>query len=142
MGVALSDPELTLAHPAGNIETWGDYDMVVDEAIGLAEDNDVCHIVVGLPLLMSGQAGAAARKARRWAQRLRYRLVTEGHGDITVALVDERLTTVTAHRQMSQAGLSTRRHRAGVDQQAAVIILQTALDAHEAGNGDAVETPV
>jgi putative Holliday junction resolvase len=46
-----------------------------------------------------------------------------------VRLMDERLTTVEAHRALHASGVAGRRHRARVDQVAAVLILQAALDA-------------
>ncbi len=128
VGLALSDPELTFAHPAGNLQAYGDYDTTVEDAIDCIEDNDVAHVVVGYPLQLNGSAGASARKAQAWADRLRYRLAVEGFDGVDVELLDERLTTVTAHHQLSEAGLGSRKHRPAVDQQSAVVILQTALD--------------
>lgn len=48
-------------------------------------------------------------------------------------LVDERLTTVDAHRNLHRSGVRGREHRGVVDQAAAVLILQSALDARRAG---------
>ena len=135
VGLALSDPELTFAHPAGNVRVYGDSFQALDEVIDVIEDESVDHVVVGLPLQLDGTEGKSAKKARRWAANLdkRIRNLIETHEcDIervpTITLVDERLTTVSAHRQLSQANVSGRRHRPVVDQQAAVVILQSALD--------------
>lgn len=70
VGLALSDPELTLAHPAGNIQVYGDSFRALDEVIDVIEDESVDHVVVGLPLLLNGEAGKSAKKARRWAANL------------------------------------------------------------------------
>ncbi|MDD6373296.1 MAG: Holliday junction resolvase RuvX [Bifidobacteriaceae bacterium] len=137
VGLALSDPELTFAHPAGNVLAYGDYDNAMDDVLNAIEDNDVSHVVVGHPLSLDGHEGASARKARAWSERLRYRCVVEGFAGTTVELLDERLTTVTAHRQLSEAGVSSRRHRPSVDQQSATVILQTALDRRGARVEDA-----
>jgi putative Holliday junction resolvase len=51
---------------------------------------------------------------------------------VPVRVVDERLTTVTAQRSLRDAGVKGRRHRPVVDQVAAVVILQSALDAEQA----------
>jgi putative Holliday junction resolvase len=51
---------------------------------------------------------------------------------VSVRLVDERLSTVSAHRTLREAGVRGRRHRPVVDQVAAVVILQSALDAERA----------
>lgn len=128
VGMALSDPGLILAHPIGNIHVRGDYFQALQDVLYTIDDDDVSHVVVGYPLLLDGTEGSSAKKARRWAKALTRRLAVD-HPDVTVELLDERLTTVTAHRQLSEAGLSTRAHRPNVDQQSAVILLQAALDA-------------
>ncbi|BDR52948.1 putative pre-16S rRNA nuclease [Bombiscardovia nodaiensis] len=134
VGIALSDPELTLAHPAGNISVYGDYFQALDEVIELVEREAVGRVIVGLPLLLSGEAGRSAKKAQRWVSALHKRLdALHAEGQLTVTvpeifLRDERLTTVSAHRQLRDAGLDTREHRPRVDQQSAVVLLQAALD--------------
>lgn len=135
VGIALSDPELTFAHPAGNLQAWGDYDTTVEDALDCIEDHDVEHVVVGYPLQLNGSEGASAKKAKAWAERLRYRCAVEGFDGVDVELLDERLTTVTAHHQLSEAGLGSRKHRPAVDQQSAVVILQAALDKRRAAQG-------
>ena len=131
VGLALSDPELTLAHPIGNIQVYGDSFRAVD------------HVVVGLPLLLNGEDGKSAKKARRWTANLGKRLsFAVANDDYTltsvpiIELVDERLTTVTAHRQLFDARIGGRRHRPMVDQQSAVVILQTALDRNKELGGE------
>ena len=57
VGLALSDPELTLAHPAGNVPVNGDSFFALDPVIGVIEDEGVDHVVVGLPLQMDGARG-------------------------------------------------------------------------------------
>ena len=57
----------------------------------------------------------------------------EGNTHINIWLVDERLTTVSAHRSLHEAGVSSRNFKTMVDQVAAVNILQYSLDALKAG---------
>ena len=135
VGLALSDPELTFAHPAGNVQVYGDSFRALDEVLDVIEDESVDHVVVGLPLLLSGEEGKSAKKARRWARNLEKRLHAAVEDETfelacapTVELIDERLTTVTAHHQLFDARINGRGHRPMVDQQSAVVILQTALD--------------
>lgn len=136
VGLALSDPELTLAYPIGNIEVGGDYFRALDQVVDLVHERSVEEVVVGYPLLLSGQEGKSAKKASRWARNLARLLdappVTEGHG-VRVTLRDERLTTVSAHRQLSAASVAGRQHRPRVDQQSAVVLLQSALDERAGG---------
>lgn len=134
----MSDPELSLAHPEGNIEAMGDSFRALDAVVDFIADHDIERVVVGLPLLLNGEAGKSAKKARRWAANLEKRLDKAsqdpeyGLSQIPqVVLVDERLTTVSAHHQLSQAKVGSRSHRPVVDQQSAVLILQSALDRDE-----------
>ena len=98
----------------------------------LVAELEAVEVVVGLPRLMSGAEGEAARLAREYALALARRIAPVG-----VRLVDERLTTVAAHRRLRDSGVPGRGQRAVVDQAAAVLILQSALDA-EASTGRAV----
>ena len=72
---------------------------------------------------MSGVEGPSAAKARQYASVVAARIAP-----VWVRLVDERLTSVDAHRTLRDSGVSGRRQRAVVDQAAAVLILQNALD--------------
>ena len=149
VGLALSDPELTLAHPAGDVDVHGDSFRALDAVCDVIEDSGVSRVVVGLPLLLDGTEGSSARKARRWGRSLGRRLGLlledrSGNGPDVPPIVfqDERLTTVTAHQQLRQARINGREHRPLVDQESAVIILQAALDAaarmsHREGGADA-----
>lgn len=135
VGIALSDPEESMAYPLRDITVYGDSFQALDECIDLIKEKHVSHVVVGYPLLMSGEEGKSARKDRRWAKQLRSRLQRLGHSSVTVNLQDERLTTVTAHQQLENAGYRERSHRPMVDQQSAVIILQAALDRYSRQEG-------
>ncbi|HYN76048.1 MAG TPA: Holliday junction resolvase RuvX, partial [Candidatus Limnocylindria bacterium] len=85
------------------------------------------EVVVGLPRSLSGQEGPAAALARRFAEDVARRL-----DPVPVRLVDERFTTVSATANLRDAGVSAKSGRSRVDQAAAVIILQSALDAERA----------
>ena len=89
----------------------------------LLRKHDCAEIVVGNPLYMSGDQSPQAAKAQSFAEILR-----EETG-LPVHLWDERLTTTEAHRHLHAAGRAAPEHRAVVDQVAAVLILQSFLDA-------------
>ncbi|MBB2954912.1 putative Holliday junction resolvase [Bifidobacterium commune] len=139
VGLAMSDPELSFAHPEGNIEANGDSFRALDQVVDFIDDHtDIDLVVIGLPLQLNGEEGKSAKKARRWAGNLVKRLEVAVHSDdYTIKTIpeivfrDERLSTVSAHRQLSVAKVQSRNHRPVVDQQSAVIILQSALDACE-----------
>lgn len=136
VGLALSDPELSLAHPIGNIQSYGDSFRALDDVIDVIQRERPEAVVIGLPLQLDGTDGKSAKKARRWAANLekRLRIVHAGNagqdGMPRIVLLDERLTTVSAHRQLQEALISSRQHRPLIDQQSAVLILQMALDQH------------
>jgi putative Holliday junction resolvase len=134
VGVAVSDPDGLLATPVESVprDRGGSADLLTIAA--LAVDYAVVEIVVGLPRNMSGAETAAAAKAREYARALAKRVRPIG-----VRLVDERLSTVAAHRALHEAGRAGRTHRAVVDQQAAVTILQAALDTERATGSPAGE---
>jgi putative holliday junction resolvase len=120
IGVAVCDRDGLLATPVETVRRDDATD--VRRIVELADEYDVLEIVVGLPLSMSGGDTPSTADARAFAERL------AGHHP--VRLVDERLSTVTAQRGLHQAGKNTKKSRAVIDQAAAVIILQHALD-HE-----------
>ena len=131
----MSDPELSFAHPIGNIAVHGDSFQALDEVLDIVERERVDVVVVGLPLLLDGSEGRHAHKARRWSRNLTVRanaLIRSGEwfgaGSPSVLLKDERLTTVAAHRELRGAGIREKGHRPMIDQQSAVLILQSALD--------------
>lgn len=118
VGIALSDPGGVLAHP---VATFAPEDT--DSLDRLVAEHEVSCIYVGLPLTLRGDEGAASAVARGYAQSLAFRVTP-----VPVRLVDERLTTVSAHRQLEASGVRERGRRSVVDQAAAVLILQGALD--------------
>jgi len=123
VGVAVCDPSGILASPHGVVERSGD-DAADRAAIAaLVEELDVERVVVGLPLSLDGTDGPAARAARIEADALRDVL------PVPVETSDERLTTVTAHRALADAGRRSRQRRSLVDAGAAAVLLQSWLDA-------------
>lgn len=126
VGVALSDPDAIMATPLTTLERDLKKNFDVKIAAKLVDEHDVVEVVVGLPLAMSGEHTESTRAALDWAQRLSDRLDRTGHR-ATVHMVDERWTSVQSHRVLLEAGVSRKEHKAKVDQQAAVTILEAAL---------------
>jgi putative Holliday junction resolvase len=81
-------------------------------------------IVLGNPLYMSGDVSPQATKTHTFAEALREAF------SLPVHLWDERLTSAEAHRHLQASGRPASSHREVVDQVAAVLILQSFLDAH------------
>lgn len=127
VGLAASDPEALVATPVATLERDEKGETDLDRIAAEAKDRAVVTVVVGLPRSLSGEEGLAAERARRYAGALQRRL------EVPVRLWDERLTTVDAHRVLRSSGVPGRQQRGVVDQAAAVLILQAALDARRAG---------
>lgn len=124
IGVAMCDPHGMLATPVATVARGtGDIDRIVGEA----SEIEAIEIVVGLPLSLSGGETLSTSDAREFAG-----LIATATR-IPVRLVDERLSTVSAQRALRASGRNTRKSRPVIDQVAAVIILQHALDFERAG---------
>ncbi len=120
VGVAQCDPDAILATPVVTLRRNG---SDIRRVAKMVREEDVLEVIVGLPFNMDGTEGVSARHARAWAGKLARRVAPA-----TVRLVDERLSTVAAHAQLSAAGRDSRKHRSVVDQVAATVILETALE--------------
>lgn len=98
-----------------------------DEALtaiaGFALEYEALEVIVGLPVGLQGTETASTQSAREFARKLAERL------ECPVRLVDERWSTTQAQGQLRQAGRSAKSQRAVIDQVAAVIVVQHALDA-------------
>ncbi len=119
VGVARCDRDALLAVP---IETVPRTDAAPARIAELAAEYDAFEILVGLPIGLSGQETASTADARDFARELR---AAAGR---PVRLVDERLSTVSAHAALRSSGRSQRSSRSIVDQVAAVVLLQQAID--------------
>jgi putative Holliday junction resolvase len=122
IGIAKSDPDGVLASPLTTVHRGkGDLAAIA----GMTADHEVIEVLVGLPVHLSGRAGSSAADARAFAARLAPLVAPT-----PVRLVDERLTTVLADAALRRAGRAGGTRRAIVDQAAAAMLLQGALD-HE-----------
>ncbi len=127
IGVASSDPYGILATP---VETVARGEGDLHRLAALVEELRAARIYVGLPRSMSGGEGPSAGKVREFARQLSTRVQP-----VPVRLCDERLSTVTAEGQLRDQGRKGKKRRAVVDQAAAVVILQGALE-REQRTGD------
>ncbi|TCK27959.1 putative Holliday junction resolvase [Ancylobacter aquaticus] len=130
IGVASSDPDRRLAAP---VETIARKQFTPDAArlLALGAARGAIGIVIGLPVNMDGSEGPRAQSSRAFARNLA-RLT-----ELPIILWDERLSTAAVERDMIAMDMSRARRAEVVDQQAAVFILQGALDRLRfiAGNG-------
>lgn len=132
VGVARCDPDGLLATP---VETVPRDEDTVTRVVALADEHSAFELLVGLPLNLRGEDTASTTDAREFAAAL---AAASGR---SVRLVDERLSTVSAHAVLRDSGRSQRSSRSIVDQVAAVVLLQQALDV-EKSTGRPPGTPV
>jgi len=125
IGVARCDAGGLLAVPVETVARDADGDADVRRILELAEEFEAIELVVGHPLSLSGAPTASTDDAVAFAGRL-------AAAGATVRLVDERLSTVSAQQALRASGRSSRSQRPVVDQVAAVIILQQAIDTERA----------
>lgn len=120
IGLALSDPDGIIATGLETVEA-DTHEAAVARVASVAHDEEVERIVVGLPLLMSGERGEAAESAERFAADLASRT------GLPVDTYDERLTSALSERRMREVGVRPGRKKARVDQGAAIALLESYL---------------
>ncbi len=127
IGVARTDLHGMLATPVETVARSAEGETADLERIrAIAAELDAFEYVVGLPLAMSGGETASTADARGFAERL------AASGGLPVRMIDERLTTVSAQSALHKSGRNTRSSRPVIDQVAAVILVQHALDSERA----------
>ncbi|MDB1088921.1 Holliday junction resolvase RuvX [Streptomyces sp. ACA25] len=139
IGVAACDPDGLLATP---VETVPGRDVPTAQRrlAALVAELEPLEVVIGLPRSLSGREGPAAARVRVFAQETARRVAP-----VPVRLVDERMSTVTAAQGMRASGTSARKGRSRIDQAAAVVILQSALETERVSGrppGECVEVVV
>lgn len=122
MGLAVTDP---LGITAQGLETLERKNKRSDFARleRVIRLHEVQEIVLGYPLRLSGQEGTQSQKVSEFAEALREKF------QLPVHLWDERLTSAEANRFLREAELSPRKRAQAVDRMAAVLILQSFLQA-------------
>lgn len=125
IGVAVSDSAGTMAFPRPRIDRTGDRAAEHRAIAAVVDDVEAEVVVVGLPLSLGGQQGAAAVAAASEADALAVALAERG---VRVVTLDERLTTVSAHAAMARTGKRSAERRGTVDSAAATVLLQSWLD--------------
>lgn len=119
IGVARCDADQTHTFPVATVPRERESPHVV---AGLARDHGADIVYVGHPLSLSGTETQSTRDAVAWAVELAAAL--DGH----VWLVDERLSTRSAQARLHASGRSTRQSREVIDQAAAIVLLEQALE--------------
>ena len=127
VGVAVSDPDGLIATPVETVPRDASDAADVARLVEIVREREVAVVYVGLPRHLSGTESSASGGVRTYSV-----VLARAVAPVQVRLVDERMSTVTAHQALYASGRPGRRHRQVVDQAAAVVILQSAIDAERA----------
>ena len=127
VGLAVSDPAGIIATGLDTLEVRNPTDALT-QVSEVARREEVEAVVVGLPLLMSGERGEAAEAAQSFADALARRV------GIPVTTYDERLTSALSARRLREIGVRTGHARKKVDQGAAIALLESYLSRLQSGS--------
>ena len=133
IGLAKCDPECLLATPLALVSAGP---LALQQVVDLVTEHDAVCVYVGKPISLNGKDTASTNLAMDFAKNLSALLIDTS---TKVRLVDERLSTVSAQRGMREAGRSVKQSRDAIDQAAAVVILEHALDTERHSGGFAGE---
>jgi len=121
-GVAIAEPEVQVATPLCTLRHQN-LAEAVHKVSSLVAEREIRQVIVGLPLLLDGTEGDAARRVRQFAGALHAAMTA-----VSVRLWDERLSSVAAQRSLRAQGVRSSQQRQMVDQVAATLLLQSFLD--------------
>lgn len=123
IGVAKSDRDGLLATPVETVDRGSGNS--ISQLVTIIDELEAIEVIVGLPLSLNGSHTASTVDALSMAHEL------SENTQVPIRLIDERLTTVSAHSAMKAVGKNQKQTRSVIDQVAAVMILQQALDSEK-----------
>ncbi len=127
IGVAVTDP-LGITAQGIEVISYTSPDEALDKIEAICFSYGVEKIVVGNPLMMSGEKGTASEKAEEFAEELRNKV------DLPVVMIDERLTSGSAEKTLLEGGVRRKKRREVKDKVAAVLILKQYLAMQESSS--------
>lgn len=129
LGLALSDPFGMTAQSLTTLR-FNQFTEVFSPLLKIVTENQVGHLVVGMPLNMNGTEGPKSREVQeKMSEFIAY--AQKRRQDLQLTLWDERLSTVAAERTLLQGDVSRAKRKKVIDQMAAQFILQGYLDSQE-----------
>lgn len=129
IGVAKCDRECLLATPLVTITAGPN---AVAEVVKLVNEYQAICVYVGNPISLAGKDTASTKSAQEFAREISKHL---SKANILVRMIDERLSTVSAQRDLHAAGRNIKQSRDAIDQAAAVVILEHALASERQSDG-------
>lgn len=123
LGIAISDSLGIAAHGYENFTfEFGNYKKARERVLEIVQKENIEEIALGYPLHMSGEVSPRAESSKRFKEDLE-----KDNPNLKIILVDERLTTVIAHKRLMEADLSRNKRKEVIDMMSAVVILETYL---------------
>jgi len=119
IGVAICDPDAILSSPLTTLQSKSK--DLFTQIVSILEEHQPVMIFIGKPTLLSGLSGEAVERVEDFVSAL------EKYTDIEILLVDERLSTVSAMKNLHSAGVSAKDAKSSIDSMAAVAILEQGL---------------
>ncbi|MGQ3384780.1 Holliday junction resolvase RuvX [Glutamicibacter sp. TV12E] len=127
VGVAISDPSGILATPVMTLRRDAKKNSDRRMLLRIITDRNVGEVFIGEPKSLAGNDTESTKMARDYAIALAEE-ADRSNIELEIFLVDERLSTVNAHRALHASGRKMEDHRKVVDQVAATEILQQVLE--------------
>ncbi|MBQ6671153.1 MAG: Holliday junction resolvase RuvX [Firmicutes bacterium] len=128
IGVAVSDPLFISAHGVTTVERIG-IKKDTSRLIEMIKEYEVDTVVSGLPLMLDGSDSPQTEKVREFVTRLENKARSSGL-KLSFVFQDERFTTKIAENVLIEANMRREKRKTIIDRQAAVIILQSYMDAN------------
>lgn len=119
IGVAICDPDAILSSPLTTLQSKSK--DLFTQIVLILEEHEPIAIFVGRPTLLSGLTGEAVEKVEYFAAEL------AKYTNIEITFIDERLSTVSAMKNLQSAGVNAKDARKSIDEMAAVAILEQGL---------------
>ena len=119
IGVAVCDPDGVLSTPLTTLNSKDP--KVLEHIAAIVDEYEPVKIYIGLPVNLSGSSSTSTVNAKEFGEKITARF------DISVAYIDERLSTVSANKKLLESGMNSKQARASIDQSAAVEILEQGL---------------
>ena len=123
VGIAITDPLGITAQGLETINRNGSDKIVLKRLEELIEQYNVTTIVIGMPINMNGTKTERAEVTEKFIHKMKCKF-----GKIPIETIDERLTTVEAHKTMNYLNVNKHKKRSIVDTISAVYILETYME--------------
>ena len=122
LGIAMTDKTNTIASPYKTLKfNHEDYESVLEPLKEIIETNNITKVLLGLPKNMDNTEGFAAQRS------INFKNMLDNYLNIDTILIDERLTTVMAHKILSEQDIASKKRKQVIDSMSAVLILETYL---------------